>query len=311
MEYVALLVSCLFFSTQFVFNKQCSKHTLSNFSGGLIVNVLQSGWIMLAFFILGGFSMRTTPESLLYAALYAFFMLLCNCCMVPALKLGKIAVLSLFTLAGGLAVPTVFGIFFLRERATVLSVAGILIILASFVISSAEDLFLRRGEREKSSVLFWVFCIIVFFGNGLLSVVSKLHAISENCVPTYDFLVCASLMRCGAAILMLAAAMWMGKGKTGEPLFPLRPENLGIPGRKSVLPVIVGGLGYALCNGFGNVFSMFSQKTMSASIQFPLLSAAVVIITAILGFAVYREKPSKYELIGMGVTAVGAILMIF
>lgn len=314
MEFVSLFIASLFFSAQFVFNKQCSKNTVTSLQGGLIVNILQSGWITAIFFILSGFSVSFNADSLKYSLCYSLLMLLCNCCMVPALNFGKIAVLSLFTLAGGLSVPSAFGIMFLREQTSIFKIIGIAVILISFLISSADDLFMgntKKSQSEKTKPVFWILCIIVFFGNGFLSVVSKLHAISENAVPVYSFLVSASLIRFILSIILIFAVLLLSKLTGRKSVFRLIPEDFGITGRKSILPLIFGGLGYAACNGFGNVFSMASQKTMSASLQFPLLSASVVLFTAVLAFIIFREKPKKFELTGMIITACGAIMMIF
>lgn len=320
MEFVSLFIASLFFSAQFVFNKQCSKNTVTNIQGGLIVNILQSGWITLIFLVLGGFSLSFTADSFKYSVMYALLMLVCNCCMVPALNFGKIAVLSLFTLAGGLAVPSAYGILFLDEETSIFKIVGISVILISFVVSSADDLIKKNSHSvshskehhdEKTKPVFWFLCIIVFFGNGFLSVVSKTHAISENAVPVYSFLVSASLCRVLLSVILILSVMLIMKLTRKQSVTPIIPEDFGITGRKSVVPLILGGLGYALCNGFGNVFSMASQKTMSASLQFPLLSAVVVLFTALFAFVIYREKPKKFELIGMCLTAVGAIMMIF
>ena len=315
MDYLVLLTGCVFFAVQFIFNKVCSKNTASDMSGGLIINIFQSGWIALTFFIANGLKMTYTADSVKFAVLYAFLMILCNCCMAPALKYGKISVLSLFTLAGCLVIPSVFGIIFLKEDVQVSDIVAIVVILISFIISSAEDIMPSKSndkneKSEKPKALFWVLCLITFFGNGLVSVVSKLHVISENSVPTYDFLVCASLTRFLIASVIITSIGIANRISQKGTIMQSAFDFFGISGRKSVLPVVLGGLGYGLCNGIGNIFSMKSQKTMNASLQFPLLSATVVVLTALLGFAVYKEKPSKFEIIGMSFTVAGALIMI-
>jgi len=312
MDYIILLTACTFFSVQFIFNKVCSKNTTSDMSGGLIINIFQSGWIALTFFIANGFRISYTADSVKFAVLYSLLMILCNCCMAPALKYGKISVLSLFTLAGCLVIPSVFGIVFLNEEVKITDVIAIIIILISFTVNSAEDIFVKKPEanNEKPKAFFWVLCIITFFGNGLVSVVSKLHVISGNAVPTYDFLVCASTLRFLISSSIIVAIGIAGKDRRSATASAGIFGFFGISGKKSVLPLILGGLGYGLANGIGNIFSMRSQKTMNASLQFPLLSATVVVLTALMGFAVYKEKPSKYEIVGMSLTVAGALIMI-
>ena len=81
-----------------------------------------------------------------------------------------------------------------------------------------------------------------------------------------------------------------------------------IPMGCRTLVLLTGG--YAVCNGLANVCSMHTAKTMDSSLQFPLLSAMVVVFTALLAWAVFHEKPGRGDAAGLGLTVAGMALLV-
>ena len=52
--------------------------------------------------------------------------------------------------------------------------------------------------------------------------------------------------------------------------------------------LIVGG--FTLFNGGGNRFSLMAARSLEASIQFPIISASVIVLTALMGWACFKER---------------------
>ena len=64
---------------------------------------------------------------------------------------------------------------------------------------------------------------------------------------------------------------------------------------------------HAACNGIGNIFSLLCAQRMEASIQFPLLSAVVIVLSAVLGLLCFRERIERRDLLGMVLAAGGVV----
>ena len=70
------------------------------------------------------------------------------------------------------------------------------------------------------------------------------------------------------------------------------------------LLVVISGT-YAVCNTLGNIFSLRCMVTMDASIQFPLLSAVVIVLTAVFGRVFFGEKFTTGSVLGLIMSAAG------
>lgn len=304
MAYILLATACLLFSLQFLFSKGFQLKSRSGPAASLWMTVLDGAWFLLLFWPLNGFALHMTPTAALYSALFAVFGVICNMATYFALGRGKVAVVTLFTLTGGLVLPVLYGTIGLGETLRPGQWVGIGLILLSFF---PGVLFPGRPPAEKAAGkggkgTFLILCAVIFVTNGLVSVVAKAHAVAPDAVPERDFLLFAAMLRLGVGLLLLAGA----RLKSGPGICP----PIRGYGRAVCLSMLLAG-GFTLCNGTGNLFSLAAAKTLSASLQFPLLSGAVVGLSALFSRGVYREKLSGGDLIGLGMTAAGVAAMIW
>lgn len=297
---IFLTAAGLLFSVQYLFSKCYQLHADNAFKPAIWQVVLESLWLLLLFFPANGFQLHWSAVSLLYAGLYAVCMILCSLASFHAMRLGKVAVVTLFSLSGGLLFPVAYGVLFLDEGMTLKKGLGTALILLSFFggLYGTNDSSARRPPAR-----FWLLCLAIFVSNGLLSVVTKAHSIHGGTVPEKDFLMLAALFRLAAAFIVLVF------------LHVQRPEPWmnGIAregGKRGVWLQILAIGGYAVCNSIANVCSLVTAKTMDSSLQFPLLSAMVVVLTALAARIVYKEKLNRGDMAGLVLTVAGMGLMI-
>ena len=304
MNYFFLGIACFLFSVQFLFSKRYQLKTGSTLTAAVGMTVFDSIWLIALFFTANRFTLQVTRVSFLYAAFYSGFTIVCAVASLFAMRYGKVSTVCLFLLTGGLILPVVYGILLLGEPFGFRKAAGIVFILISFFVGNLVPKKTTEDEKNRShkirSSLFYITC---FISNGMISVITKAHSISANTAPERDFLILAAILRLlmGLAIL---AGLFLQK-KTAA-----RPAEQKPLAAKQILPLFLIVGGYTLCNGIANDCSLITAKTMDSSLQFPMISAAVVLMTAFIGWAVYQEKPSKGEAIGMAFTLCGILLMI-
>ena len=66
---------------------------------------------------------------------------------------------------------------------------------------------------------------------------------------------------------------------------------------------------YALCNGGGNIFSQESLTAgMPSSVQFPVISGAVIVFTALFGSWFFGEKISRMNALSLILSVIGSVL---
>ncbi|MBO4933060.1 MAG: hypothetical protein J6I42_12845, partial [Clostridia bacterium] len=68
---------------------------------------------------------------------------------------------------------------------------------------------------------------------------------------------------------------------------------------------------FSVCNTLGNLFSLRCMVTMDASIQFPILSAVVIVLTALFGRMFFGEKITKGSAVSliMSVAGIGLFMI--
>lgn len=311
MDFLYLLIACLFFSVQFLFQKNFQKNTRGGFAVSLW-NQFALYLCMAIYLAIKTRSFAVNGTALLYSVLYAVSGLSCSIASLFAMRYGKVSAVSGFCLAGGMVLPFFYGIFWLGEDVTVLKIAGILVLCASLVPSLCEKDPSGKTRSRADLLKYTLLSLVVFCGNGFVSIFSKAHQVSPNAIGTDEFVllnavVCLTITGVGMLILTVVTGA-RGDKKPFRTVFYELADGPMAP--KIFFLCVAMTACYALCNGLGNIFSLRCALTMDSSIQFPLLSGIVIFLTAVLGWLCFREKIGKNNLISLVLTVVGITLFV-
>lgn len=311
MDFLYLLIACLFFSVQFLFQKNFQKNTRGDIAVSLW-NQFAVYFFMTVYLAIKTRALSVNGTAMLYSILYSVSGLLCAIASLFAMRYGKVSAVSSFCLAGGMVLPFFYGIFFLDETVTAWKILGILVLCASLVPSLLEKDPSGKKRSASDLIKYTLLSLVVFFGNGFVSIFSKAHQVSPNAIDTDEFVllnavVCLAITGIGM-LVMTAVKGFHGDKKPICTVFYELSDKPMIP--KIFLLCIAMTACYAMCNGLGNIFSLRCAITMDSSIQFPLLSGIVIFLTAILGRICFREKIAKNNLISLALTVVGITLFI-
>lgn len=321
MEYVFLAAACICFSMQFIFSKLFQQRTDGTIHASMWSSIL-SGLSMFAIvFIMNGFKIGFNWPSAALASLYALCSIVCTGASLIGMASTSVAVISLYTLLGGVVLPFFYGILFLGEKPSPFRWTGAaLLVLAAVVpyvinLSSAKKTGVQKSQPEekektgpKGKLKAGICCAIVFITNGLISIATSAATRIDEPIGSNDFLLLGTLIRivCSAVILVPLIL----KKRSRSPL-PVDPRTNSAVGLKAFLILFMFSFFYAVLNGAGNIFSLKCAATMDASLQFPIISAACIIFTALIGLVCFREKPSKGDLAGIGLAIAGIVFTIF
>jgi drug/metabolite transporter (DMT)-like permease len=310
MSYAMLGIAGLLFSFQFVFSKWYQLRTDNSLKAALWMTVFDGAWLSAIFFVANGFCVHITAFSAWYAIYYSFFIIVCSVSALFALRYGKVSLMTLFMLAGGLVLPVVYGVAALGETLIIQKGLGLVLIFFSFFpgfIYKKKSVKKEKQEfNKKRRSLFLYFT--VFVCNGMIGVITKAHSISVYAASEKDFLIFAALLRLVVGLILISVLIMRKKPAHRLPSKLNHAEKNERSKGIVCLLLIVGG--YTLCNGVGNYFSMVTAKVMDSSLQFPVLSATVVVLTALISWAIYKEKPSTGDTVGILLNLGGIALMI-
>lgn len=259
------------------------------------------------------FRWEFTPAAGLIALLFALCGLTISLCNIPAMRLGNMAVVTTYMLIGGMVLPFAYGVLALKEECKPLKLIAITVLIAAIIPN------LLQGKKEKdparsrkNAILFHTLGLILFTLNGLISILTTVHSLHENKISSEGFTFLCAFCQFVLTLLFLIGYTICKriKGEKGAFRYVWIDVTSETPATtKKLLLLLLFGFCYALCNGGGNIFSQESLAAgMPSSVQFPVISGAVIVFTALFGSWFFGEKISKMNALSLILSVIGSVL---
>lgn len=317
--YVLALVAALMISSITLLQKQYQKNFGETLAAGFKFNAAMGAVAAVIFFFVCGMRVSFSFFSLLMAVTTALAVMLYTVLGFKLMQKGQVAVYSIFLMSGGMTVPYIFGLAFLGEAKNFkpLSLVGLILILIGCVLSSGSV----KAEKKYIPL-----CIGVFFLNGITSVASKVHQVAgktENaelsplCGLLSDIGTVTSeefVLFCGLAKLMiglLALLVIVLLSKRGKDATSAKQElTPKLTKGKAALLFLVLSFVASVIDSIAYFILLVVAENVPATLQYPLITGGSIIFTALLAWAVIREKPGRNVIISLILCLVGCCMFI-
>ena len=291
-DYLMLILADLFLAANFAISRIYQAKAGTSLHAGFLFSLLTGGCTALIFWIYNGFRFEISLFSVAMAVLLALLGTSYTLLGFRIMKRQGISLYTLFLMTGGMTVPYLFGLFFLNEDFSILRTVGLLIIIASVFFSVSG-----KDKPDRTSILL---CVIVFFLNGGVSVVSKLHSIQTTlAVEPQEFVVLSSLV-CTAVNLILLFTLKDSPEK--------RAERKQI--RLSPLVLLLLPLGSAVVGGISSVLQLKGAQTIDASLLYPFITGGSIVFSSLVGILLFREKPTRRMCISIALAFIGTLFFL-
>ena len=310
--YLMLLGAAALLAVCFVINKIYQKYAGTTLKAGLTFNTLIGFFAAIIFFVIGGFKFEITAFSAILATVMTVTVVAYTLLGFRILKDGSVAVYSIFLMSGGMTVPYIYGLLFLDEEFSWLRTFGLLVLISAVAISNLG----KKGE--KTDVKRLAMCICVFFLNGCVSVISKVHQVelSYAKVGTEQFVMLggiAKLLICGMVLLGLIIAE-KKRMDVNAPLCETNcdgSETRGAIISKNVLKIVIPLIILAAAvDGISYFLQLKGAENLPATVLYPMVTGASMIFSAIADFTVFKQKPSKFVLISVALCFGGTLMFL-
>ena len=297
--FIAVVLMTGTFVTQKMFQNKIGNTSDANFKFNAFGGVFKTVIFVVLAGVMQNFEFSFTPFSAIMAALTAIISFVYLLFSFPMLKSGQMATYTLFLMTGGSMVPYVFGLIKLGEPFSVLRTVGLVLIVAGVVFAN----FQKTNLNFK--YIFMGVC--VFFLNGLMSTVSKLHQIEEGysrCTEA-EFVVLQAI-----ALIVLGTVSWIiwaiaNPQKISELKSRTKEEK-----RDKFFWTFVLCLATSVLGGVSYILQLASASNLPATVVYPFLTGGSIILTAISGLLFFREKISKKVLTGVILCFVGTLMFL-
>ena len=221
---------------------------------------------------------------------YGVITALCAVFTMKGLETGPLSYTNVIV-SCGMVIPSLSGMLFFGESISSGQYIGIALMIVSIVCAVDSS-----NKGSGMSVRWLILCLGAFLTNGLIGLMQKIHQSSDFKGELSAFLIIAFLF---SAVYSLVSA-FLGC-KKGQQITVLQSGRL----KKLILFSVICGVGIALCNHI----NMYLAGVMQAIIFYPVVNGASMLLNTVAGVALWHEKLSKKQWLGL-VTGGAAIILL-
>ena len=301
-NYILIVLAVVCFAVQFAFTKIYESKIKQTLSTGLVLVTLTSIVGFLLYLCIGGFTVEFSTYSFGMALAMAVIMLPYYIVSIKVLSLGSLAVYSMFMMLGGMLVPFLYGISFLSEEVTWGKIVGCIILTGSMILQACgQEQQTKNGKSDKTENVrkakFLILCVLIFIINGLTGVIAKAHQIHQEAINEISF----TVLSCGLTAILSGVFLIIMFLKKDD-----LQKSKEIKTTLSYMPLIIMAL-IGAATYTGNFLHLKAASFVPASVQFPIVSGGVIVLSSLTSAIIFKERVSKREWIAV----VGALLSTF
>ena len=277
--YGILLAAVTMFSFQFLFNGIFEKEYGNGLRAMFVFSAGSSlvGFIIL--FIINGFKFEFTWFSMLMAFFAALDSIGYTYFSLKSLGRINLSLYSMFSMLGGMILPSVVGILFYNEALTVGKAACYVLLLLSLFLSADKGV-------KKSGFIYYMGVFILNGMSGVLSTIFQNAPYEKTSAAGYSMLIALT------ALVICLVFLPFIKG-----------EN-----KKLTKKAVVSMGGYGVLCRVGNYLLLIALAHLPASAQYPFVTGGVMIISTVISLFT-KNKPSKREIIGVAVSFAALLIL--
>ncbi|MFK7780830.1 EamA family transporter [Psychroserpens sp.] len=184
-------------------------------------------------------------------------------------------------------IPIIFGIYVYNESVGTQKIIGILLALVAVYLTSVKPKTMNNVTKGL-----WL-PILLFFGSGIIDTSIKYIEttyISENGIPIFSATIFAFALIIGASILVY--------------------KSFKNPIKFNLKTIIAG-----CCLGIANYFSIYyllkalNHENLESSTIFTVNNVAVVMVSTLLGFIIFKESITNKNWFGIGLAIISIVLV--
>ena len=281
MYYGLILISVVLFGISFAVNRQYQTCVGSGMFSSFFLAAISSVAGVLILFPINGFRFECTVFTLIMACASALNGIAFTYCGLKTLGRVNLSLYSLFSMLGGMALPSVVGVLFYDEGMSLAKGLCYLSIVASLCLT------VEKGESKGG----YPYYAGVFLLNGMSGVITKFfQAAPYEKASAEGYSLLSAL--CTLVIAGILACL----------TYPSYRKKVG--GK-----AIFSGVGYGAINRFANYLLVVALAHVPASVQYPMVTGGVMIVTTVIA-CFTADKPTKKQWLAVTLSFIGILLLV-
>lgn len=236
-----------------------------------------------------GVPLQLTPYSLVVATALVLAAAVNTIAVFKSYELGQVATINILSTVGTILLSCVWGVLLLDET---LSLPGIVALL---LMLTAVFLIREKTNEKVQSRLLWLYALAVI-GGALTSILSKQHQV-ETRFATVD---------------TLSLSIWVGiiRATLFSALTPVLILKQGRQALRFPRSATLYAIASSVLSGSTYIITLFTGKVLPIVVTSPLSTGLSILMFTLLPWLFYREKLTRRQLLGAGLSLVGAVLFV-
>lgn len=235
-----------------------------------------------------GFQFQAGGITLVLGTASGAMLFLFNLSLINASRSGPYAFQSVMMLFGNTLLPMLFSIFWWGDRLTRLQIAGIGVMLVSFVIFNLKGL---QFDGVKKEYFAWV--ALLFLTNGVYGILVDSQQRVMRQTQRNEMIITTFLV---SALISLVYLIIL-QGKQAPKAFRM--------GRGNWICALLS----SICAALAINILMLALRLVPASILYTVDNGGVMILCALLGTVVLHEKLEKHMIAGLAVAVTSLVML--
>lgn len=282
MFYGLIVIAAVLFSLQFFCQQRYEETNGTSMNAALAFSLYKGLVVIVMMLCLNKFRLQFSVFSFALSGVYALCYILMVYYSLKAFYVANLSVYSVFTMLGGMMLPFLVGTLFYDEEISAFKILCCVLIVISVLLN------IRKGGGSKKAFLYYM---MVFFLNGMVGVISKVHQNSE--IMHTDS---TSFMFYSGIFTVIICSIWMlAKG-----------EKIPLLKGKSLLY----SAGDGVLNGVGDLLLLIAIAELPASVQYPLVTGGVMVFSTVISM-IRREKLVAFEYLAAVIALIASVMMAF
>lgn len=284
--YISILITLLYGLLRNVYSKKYVKRNADIY----LLNTLSTVFSIIVILIFSGGISEMSFYTIALGILYGVSTLGSTILNILALTLGPFSYTSVI-ISSSMLIPALSGAIFWNESVSTWQYIGVGLIIMTLVLSIDS-----KKENRRASFR-WLFCCLgSFVFSGAIGVLQKAHQKSIYKAEINQFLLIAFLIS-----VTFSAVLYFINRKRPQPVESGDKKQNVVLGAVSIIT--------GVCVALANVFNMYLSGVMPSVFFFPVVNGSNVILSAVTGIIICKEKMSVKQWCGLCIGIVSIFLL--
>ncbi len=261
-------------------------------SAGFVFNAVGSFLAAIVLLCWGGFG-STSLATCLLAVAFGTVTAVAGVANIAALQCGPMSYTTVI-ISFSTVISALSGVVLFSESLELVQVAGILMMLVSFVFATEH----RDSDEKKMGLKWMALCLLALVTTGSIGVMQKFHQSSEHKGELNSFLIVAFAI---SALFCTVFALILRKKES--------KNQATVKNKRLFWVMIVIMLVNGVCTAFNHKINLYLSGIMESAVFFPIVNGGGLLLATLAAVVLFRERLSKKQWIGVAFGIIAVVLL--